>query len=67
MSAASIRGAIALDVIICTHNRAADLNRTLAALASQTKTDDVHWSVLVIDSGSTDPTSTVVEACRRST
>src|ERR1044071_5117755 len=52
---------IALDVIVCTYNRAADLNRTLAALASQQRTEQVDWSVLVVDNGSTDATARVVE------
>jgi glycosyltransferase involved in cell wall biosynthesis len=62
MRAASISSVIVLDVIVCTYNRAADLNRTLAALAGQMQTDNVRWSVLVIDNASTDRTSTVVEA-----
>jgi glycosyltransferase involved in cell wall biosynthesis len=55
---------IVLDVIICTYNRASELDRTLAALASQSQAEDMVWSVLVVDNGSTDATAQVVESWR---
>jgi glycosyltransferase involved in cell wall biosynthesis len=53
-----------LDVIICTHNRASELDRALAALATQRGSDCLFWSALVVDNGSTDNTADVVEAWR---
>jgi glycosyltransferase involved in cell wall biosynthesis len=55
---------ISLDVVVCTYNRAADLDRVLAALACQEPTENVDWSVLVVDNASTDTTAEVVEAWR---
>lgn len=55
---------IVLDVVICTYNRASELDRTLAALASQSQAEDIVWSVLVVDNGSTDDTAKVVESWR---
>ena len=43
---------IVLEVIICTCNRASELDRMLAALASQSQAKDIVWSVLVVDNGS---------------
>ena len=53
---------ISLDVVVCTYNRADDLDRTLAALARQTPSDIVAWSVLVVDNASTDRTPEVIDA-----
>lgn len=53
---------VSLDVVICTYNRAADLDRTLGALARQQRTANVQWSVLVVDNASTDETGRIVEA-----
>jgi glycosyltransferase involved in cell wall biosynthesis len=53
-----------LDVIICTYNRASELDRALAALATQQGSDRLLWSVLVVDNGSKDDTAGVVEAWR---
>jgi hypothetical protein len=55
---------IGLEVIVCTCNRASELERMLAALASQSQAKDVVWSVLVVDNGSTDATAKVVESWR---
>lgn len=55
---------VEIDVIICTHNRAADLDRVLALLKRQRCSDAVRWQVLVVDNASTDATADVVEACR---
>ncbi len=50
-----------IDVVICTHNRAASLERCLEALARQ---DDVSrdWRVIVVDNNCTDRTRDVVAA-----
>jgi glucosyl-dolichyl phosphate glucuronosyltransferase len=55
---------IVLEVIICTCNRASELDRMLAALAFQSQAKDIVWSVLVVDNGSTDATARVVESWR---
>lgn len=52
---------VSLDVVICTYNNAALLDRTLAALAKQRVPAGVRWSVLVVDNNCTDDTPAVVE------
>ncbi len=56
-----------LDVVICTYNRAADLDRCLDALGRQQAAEaaDTPWRVTVIDNNCTDGTAEVVEAHRR--
>lgn len=51
-----------LDVVICTYNRAADLDRCLDALARQDPAVEGDWRVTVIDNNCTDRTADVVEA-----
>ena len=46
-------------IVIATHNRARDLEETLASLASLRP--DGAWEVLVVDNNSTDDTRAVVE------
>ena len=62
--AAATTTAVAIDVVICTYNRAANLHEALSVLAAQRASGDVIWSVLVVDNGSTDSTADVVEAHR---
>jgi GT2 family glycosyltransferase len=50
-----------LDIVICTHNNAPLLERTLEALAQQKTSEDTHWRVLVVDNRCTDDTAQVVE------
>lgn len=50
-------------VLICTFNRADDLERTLKSLA-RTRAG-LSWDVIVVDNNSTDRTSEVVQACAR--
>jgi len=50
-----------LDIVICTYNRAADLQACLAALAAQRDAGD-GWRVTVVDNNSTDATPEVVAA-----
>jgi glycosyltransferase involved in cell wall biosynthesis len=57
-------GSVNIDVVICTYNRAANLDNTLSALGAQRVSGYVIWSVLVVDNGSTDSTADVVEAHR---
>jgi glycosyltransferase involved in cell wall biosynthesis len=53
-----------IDIVICTYNRAANLDEVLSALSAQHVGSDVVWSVLVVDNASTDATAEVVEAHR---
>ena len=52
---------VSLDLVICTYNRADDLDRTLTALGRQAPSPEAAWSVLVVDNNSTDGTAAVVE------
>ncbi len=54
---------VAIDIVICTYNRAANLDQVLFALSAQ-RASAVVWSVTVIDNASTDPTVHVVDAHR---
>jgi glycosyltransferase involved in cell wall biosynthesis len=56
------RGPASLDVVVCTYNRAAGLDRTLGALARQQRPASLQWSVLVVDNASEDETSRIVQA-----
>lgn len=49
-----------LQIVICTHNRAAELDRCLAELARQRAPQEA-WRVLVVDNRSTDATPGVVD------
>lgn len=51
-----------LDVVICTYNRAKELDRVLDALAAQASPRPSDWSVLVVDNACTDETPEVVRA-----
>lgn len=48
-------------VLICTRNRRASLKRTLDSLARCRVAPDLRWEVLVVDNGSSDGTSAVIE------
>ncbi|HKP27551.1 MAG TPA: glycosyltransferase [Dongiaceae bacterium] len=54
----------AIDIVICTYNRAACLDAVLSILALQIYTEGVRWRVSVIDNASTDATAEVVAAHR---
>jgi glycosyltransferase involved in cell wall biosynthesis len=55
---------VAIDIVICTYNRASSLDGVLSALSAQRVGRGVSWSVLVVDNGSTDLTADVVEIHR---
>jgi glycosyltransferase involved in cell wall biosynthesis len=55
---------VAIDVVICTYNRAVSLDGVLSGLSRQRPLADVTWSVLVVDNASTDSTAEVVDAQR---
>ena len=55
---------LAIDIVICTYNRASCLDAVLTTLAAQTCNDGVRWSVLVVDNASTDTTAEIVAAHR---
>ncbi len=53
----------AISAVVCTHNRAAYLERALASLAAQSLAPDAY-EILVVDNASTDDTPAVVAAAR---
>jgi glycosyltransferase involved in cell wall biosynthesis len=55
---------VAIDVVICTYNRAGSLDAVLSALSQQSPAVDVAWSVLVVDNASSDSTADVVDVHR---
>lgn len=50
-----------IDLVICTYNNAALLDRTLTAISQQQVSDQVNWQVLVVDNNCTDDTVLVVD------
>lgn len=52
--------AVDLTVLICTYNRARDLDELLETIDAQTHTDDSTFEVIVVDNNSTDDTGAVV-------
>lgn len=52
---------ISIDLIICTYNNAALLDRSLTAISKQQISSHVNWQVLVVDNNCTDETVAVVE------
>ena len=54
---------IRISAVICTHNRASYLRKTIRSLATQTL-DPSAYEILVIDNSSTDDTSSVIESER---
>jgi glycosyltransferase involved in cell wall biosynthesis len=55
-----------IDLIVCTYDNAALLDRTLSAIARQRVSSSVRWQVLVVDNNCTDATPEVVERHQRS-
>jgi glycosyltransferase involved in cell wall biosynthesis len=62
--ASETQAALAIDIVICTYNRAAGLDAVLSALSRQRPAIDVSWSVVVIDNACTDATPEIVDAHR---
>ncbi len=58
--------AISIDLILCTYNNAALLDRALAAISKQRVSSEIDWQVLVVENNCTDATPEVVEKHRRS-
>ncbi|HVR98763.1 MAG TPA: glycosyltransferase [Thermoanaerobaculia bacterium] len=56
----------AIDLIICTYNNAALLDRTLEAISRQRVSPGIRWQVLVVDNNCTDETPEVIERYRES-
>ncbi len=50
-----------IDLVICTYNNAALLDRTLIAISKQEVSPEVNWQVLVVDNNCTDETVAVVK------
>jgi glycosyltransferase involved in cell wall biosynthesis len=57
---------VSIDVVICTYNNAALLDRALEALGRQRVPAGVRWGVLVVNNNCTDETARVVERHGRS-
>ncbi len=55
-------GSSLVSIIICTHNRAEHLRRTLAALAGVSVPDGMSAELVIVDNNSTDATATVIGA-----
>lgn len=51
-------------VLICTHQRAAELDLTLQSLARLYLPNDMTWEVVVVDNASTDRTPAVIDSWR---
>ena len=51
-----------VSVVICTHNGARRLPKTLSHLAAQQTLQGIEWEVIVVDNASTDETSIVAES-----
>ena len=49
-------------MVICTRNRAAQVNNVLDSAVQLRAPGDLRWELLVIDNGSTDATSEVVKS-----
>ena len=52
---------VSIDLVICTYNNAALLDRALTAISQQQVPDGVKWTVLVVNNNCTDETSQVVD------
>lgn len=52
---------LSIDLVICTYNNAALLDRALIAISKQQVSPEVEWKVLVVDNNCTDGTSAVLE------
>jgi glycosyltransferase involved in cell wall biosynthesis len=69
MTMAEVRAAMppspAIDIVICTYNRASGLDLMLENLSRQSCGDRARWRVLVVDNASTDATAEVVTRHRR--
>ncbi|MEA2563616.1 MAG: hypothetical protein QOH06_5120 [Acidobacteriota bacterium] len=50
-----------IDLVICTYNNAALLDRTLDAISKQRISSGISWEVLVVDNNCTDQTAEIVE------
>jgi glycosyltransferase involved in cell wall biosynthesis len=53
-----------ITIVLCTHNGAGSVSKTLQSLASQVLPSSVGWEILVVDNNSSDETPQVVEAFR---
>lgn len=52
---------LSIDLVICTYNNAALLDRSLIAISKQEVSPEVNWQVLVVDNNCTDETVAVVK------
>lgn len=56
---------VSIDLVICTYNNAAYLDRVLTAIGAQQVSQPVQWRVLVVNNNCTDDTLSVVERHRQ--
>ena len=56
-----------VSVVVCTYNRAALLRGALASLAKLRTGDRFRYEIVVVDNGSTDETSRVIQEAAEST
>ncbi len=54
---------VGVSILVCTHNGAKRLPKTLAHLYAQRVPADIRWEVILVDNASTDDTATVARAC----
>ncbi len=54
---------LGVSIVICCHNSAQELPKTLEHLALQKVTDELLWEVLIIDNASKDDTANIAHAC----
>ncbi len=52
---------ISIDIVICTYNNVALLDKTLDAISNQQVSSTVEWKVLVVNNNCTDRTPEIVE------
>lgn len=52
---------LSIDLVVCTYNNAALLDRTLTAISQQQVSPQIKWKVLVVDNNCTDESTVVVE------
>ena len=51
-----------VSIIVCTHNRASSLRKTLQSLGQMSVAPDLTWELLVVDNNSTDSTRQEIDA-----
>ena len=55
-------GRVAVSVIVCTRNRCSALVQLLESLSRLAKSGELAWELVVVDNGSTDATSMLLDS-----